>query len=322
MDILRKGLTHLKNIDSYLEDSLLIEEYPEDRIQYIVDELYDFIRLDNDELYVQLFDTTSYTMVAELNRLMGKLKLNLVSELEFIGIDNLADYYDKKSTLLRKKCIEVIQEIGVLSNEYQKKKDFLWKDLPDDEMEALKEVDHFELDKIEGDFLFEFETSLNHLKSLSEKAKRMRQQSFIPLSVSDFTKKIETLEELAHFKLKDLTEVEDVFIDEIVVFIAYKAFVELGIIKEIDKGKFINQLRYRNRNLTLKVKNRQKKYAARVIYKLSNYVMPDYKDKWEQRMVEHFDLKSYDRIKNKKPNSEKLQRIDTLINVIDTSLNI
>src|SRR5699024_3002386 len=127
MDILRKGLASLKNIDSYLEDSLLIEEYPEDRIQYIVDELYDFILLDNDELYVQLFDTTSYTMIAELNRLMGKLKLNLVSELEFIGINSLADYYDNKSILLRKRCNEVIQEVSAKSNEYQKKKDYLWK---------------------------------------------------------------------------------------------------------------------------------------------------------------------------------------------------
>lgn len=322
MDILRKGLASLKNIDSYLEDSLLIEEYPEDRIQYIVDELYDFILLDNDELYVQLFDTTSYTMVAELNRLMVKLKLNLVSELEFIGINSLADYYDNKSTLLRKKCNDIIQEIGVSSNEYKKKIDFLSKDLPEDDMEAFKEMDHVELAKIEGEFLFEYETLLHRLKSLSEKAERMRQQSLIPLSVSDFTNKIEKLEELAHFKLKDLTEVEDVFIDEIVVFIAYKVFVGLNIIEHIDKDKFINQLRYRNRNLTLKVKNRKKKYASRAIYVLSKYVTPDYKDKWEQRMVEHFEIKSYERSRNSGTDKKEIQKIDNLINIIDTSLNI
>lgn len=302
------GLQYLRNIEISLNDSFQNEENPDEVTRELVYNLFDFWSIEIDKVYDELFLNYTYGILAEYKRLLGMVLHKLPVQLELRNADNFARYFIAEYNTYYERSMEGAKTLAKVLEDYDKERSKIEVSLSLDELSAeMLNLD----DSFNGFYHQKLDTLVGYGQKLQDLNSRIYNSSVVnPLS--DILTKSRELYRLMEIKLNDIDQPLDVFLDDTMVWVAYKVFAKLDLIQSIDKDEFKNQFGYQDRPLTMKAKPKKKTLIAKTIFQLSPFVIPEYREEWESRLAKHFNIKSYSKIKNKKGGTEEeflLQRM-------------
>lgn len=304
------GIRYLKNIQTALETNFG-DVYAKRDILY---NYYDFINLDIKELYDELLVCYEYGILREYEVLLDMFLNQLPGEFERRRIGDLSLYFSDEQVRAYENCIKQVKKLNNLLEAYERNiNSIVIPGTTNEEVYASDE--YYELEDVHVNFGQTFQMELDGLVISADKFNDSgnRANMMHYYQDNDRTKEIKRLYHFVKGRLYDITQPEDVFIDETIILMVYKVFTELDLIEEVDKKAFKDQLRYRDRTLTIRAKNKKKILLTKTISRLSHFVFPEYKDKWEIKMANHFKIKSYSKNKNKKLESEEEKKMGKMI---------
>lgn len=311
------GLKYLREMEIAMNDSFRNLEDRKGATRKIVYSVSDFWAVGVDDIYDELLLSYEYGVLGEYKKLLEMVIHRLPGEFKIRHVKNLKDYFYKEYDKHYEDSLLDVRYLNVLLENYEKEKDSIKYTTTEEMMEGemLGNGDYDRKEDRENNFSQTYLEKIRTLNYYGDKFmdldNRLRMLDHYPLS--DMFEKARELLRLVELKLNDISEPEDVFIDETVVWIVYRVFNELDLIEEIDKETFKDQLRYRNRTLTIKAKRKKKTILAKAISQLSNFVLPEYKGEWEKKMANHFKIKSYSKIKNKQYHSDEEFELERII---------
>lgn len=305
------GLENLRKIELALNDSFLNEETPDDVTKEIVYNLHDFWSLNLDKIYDELFLNDSYVVLTEYKRLLEMTLNKLPDELVQRGAEDLTAYFGDEYERCYEGSIKEVRELNNLIDSYEKEKKHIETSTTIQGQEKNMEI--YQLDEYFSlNYNNKIDSLINYGDRFNDISLRMN-----PYEVDDILPKIlikaRELYDLVISKLKDVPQPADVFIDEPMIWMAHGVFKKLNLIEEVGFDEFRNQLGFRDKQITIKAKPKKKILIAKTIKKLSDFVVPEYRETWETKMADHFKLSYYSKVKNKEPASGKDFLLERLI---------
>lgn len=339
MDTLKIGLEILRKIKFAIEELTFDNEVPKPKDQEIIDNIFNFMQLKSDQILSELNNNNFYNIVAEYDELSKMMIYQLPKELENLGIMSFEQFYSDEFDHNVNKAEKIANDLKILSVNYKKEKRDRISKYGRDRNTAIQKMlekefdneDYFSLEYMDTEFNDKYDNIAKSISGLKERFNHLGNKRVIPYSLTDFIKIAEELHQITQRKLKHLAEPEDIFIDETMVWVAYKVFVGLDLIEEIDKEEFKEQFKYRNRKLSIKPKS-NKMFLVRAIFRLSSFVKDDYKKEWEIRLSNCFGIshtsylksrrKSYDKPVDEKDPYNKFDDIENIIRPFDNLLKV
>ena len=89
---------------------------------------------------------------------------------------------------------------------------------------------------------------------------------------------------------------QNVFKNEKAILLAFSVFVKINLLKDISYLDFYSQMTL-NKTLTLEKNKSKDKYIAYAVNKLKDFIIESQKEIWEEKMVQHFEIKDYEKKK-------------------------
>lgn len=108
---------------------------------------------------------------------------------------------------------------------------------------------------------------------------------------------------------------QNVFKNENAILLAFSVFVKNNLLKEIPYLDFYNQTTL-SKTLTLEKNKSKDKYIAYAINKLKDFVIESKKEIWEEKLVQHFEIKDYGKkktVNDKEIKTKEHKKIDAEI---------
>jgi len=315
-----EGLPYLRGIDNALKDEALTSNSDKEGTRTIIYNLCRFLEIGTNSIYQELLRNYEYTILMEYKNLLELVIKRLPKEFKKRNITGLQSYFLNQYNEFYDRSLNKSNELSELLKEHQRLKQSI-EAVPMEEIWGTEEFDR--IHNLESDFEDEFFEMSTTIAQYADDIKELDDlyKIIAGFSLSDIFDKIKELYNLVESKLKDVSQPEDVFVDSSVPWIIYTVFNEFDLIQEIEKDKFEEQIKYKNRKYTFKGKDRKKKVLARAIYLFSDFVQSEYQEKWQKRMATQFDIKSYRNIRNKIYEEEVFRRLEKRIAPFKSLLN-